>query len=138
WRHGDHELRKQRRGQRRRGQADGKIVAAGVTGGLNGVHFAVSRYNEDGSLDGTFRTGGEVTTSFGGTNEQSLGVAVQGDGKIIGVGYTNAGSYRFALARYNGDGSPDGTFGTAGQVTTSFGGGDVAGPVAVQEAGELV
>src|SRR5437588_4489817 len=36
-------------------QADGKIVAAGATGGPNGgVVFAVSRYNEDGSLDATF------------------------------------------------------------------------------------
>ena len=119
-------------------QTDGKIVAAGRTGGLSGVHFAVIRYNEDGSLDGTFGTGGEVTTSFGGTNDEALAVALQANGKIIAVGYTNAGAYRFALARYNGDGSLDGSFGTAGQVTTSFGGFDLAGPVALQDDGKIV
>jgi uncharacterized delta-60 repeat protein len=120
-------------------QTDGKIVAAGGTGGLNGVHFAVSRYNEDGSLDGTFGTGGEVTTSFGGTYEYAFAVALQGDGKIVVVGFTSTGgAYRFALARYNGDGSLDGTFATAGQVTTTFGGNDLAGAVALQNDGKIV
>ena len=121
-------------------QADGKIVGAGATNGLGNALFAVSRFNEDGSLDGAFGTGGEVTTSFGGTNDEALGVALQGDGKIVAVGFTNAGgAYRFALARYNGDGRLDGTFGTAGQVTTSFGGTfDVAGPVALQDDGKIV
>src|SRR5262245_61596078 len=43
----------------------GRIVVAGWVvseGGGNTVNFAVARYNENGSLDQTFGTGGEVTT----------------------------------------------------------------------------
>src|SRR3954447_18172860 len=103
-------------------QADGKVVAAGgalVTTPLGTLQdFALARYRPDGTLDPTFGAAGKVRTDFGGS-EQAFAVAVQPDGKIVAAG----GSGRdFELARYNADGSLDGTFGVGGKVTTTFAG----------------
>jgi len=94
-------------------QPDGKVVAVGGTSSTLG--FAVARYNPDGSLDPTFGTGGKVTTNF---TDDSLAwaVVVQPDGKVVAVGDVRE---KFALARYNPDGSLDPTFGTGGKVVTA-------------------
>src|SRR5262249_11389312 len=57
-------------------QSDGRIVAAGITG----TDFALTRYNTNGTLDGTFGGGGKVITDFGGANDIALGVAIRTDG----------------------------------------------------------
>jgi len=118
-------------------QADGKIVAAG----MRGNDFALARYNTNGTLDGTFGSGGKVITDFGGPNEIALGVAIRLDGKIVAVGSTFAsGRTAFAVARYNGNGTLDTTFGTGGKTTTSFVGslGDQGFSVAIQPDGKAV
>ena len=118
-------------------QADGKIVA----GGMRGNDFALARYNANGTLDGTFGSGGKVITDFGGPNEIALGVAIRLDGKIVAVGSTFASARTaFAVARYNGNGTLDTTFGTGGKTTTSFVGslGDQAFSVAIQPDGKAV
>jgi uncharacterized delta-60 repeat protein len=103
-------------------QTDGKIVVGGYSGGLlTPGDFVVARFDIHGHLDPTFGSGGFVVTDFGG-NEQATGLAIQRDGKIVLVGWTDAhGGSEFALARYNLDGSPDISFGSNGQVTTHFG-----------------
>src|SRR5262249_40478248 len=59
-------------------QADGKIVTGETT---NGYDFTLARYTPYGALDGTFGTGGRVTTGF--SDSAGLGgVVVQPDGKI--------------------------------------------------------
>jgi uncharacterized delta-60 repeat protein len=123
-------------------QLDGKIVAAGTTStpGVGGFsHFALARYNSDGSLDATFGSGGKVITDFGGGAEA---VALQPDGKIVAAGSASPGAtifFDFALARYNPDGSLDATFGSGGKVTTEFtGGSDRASAVALQPDGKIV
>jgi hypothetical protein len=55
-----------------------------------------------GSLDPTFGSGGKVITDFGGTTDQSYGVALQTDKKIVVAGRTNSPIHS-ALARYDGD-----------------------------------
>jgi len=110
-------------------QGDGKIVAAGDTGGRgdNPADFALARYNPDGSLDASFGTGGKVTTDFAGGQDIANAVAVQPDGKIIAAGSVNViNAGDFALARYNADGSLDSSFGTGGTVTTDFARGQAA------------
>ncbi len=78
-------------------QPDGKIIAAGRTGG----DFALARYNSDGSLDATFGTGGRVITDFGVGFDQALAAVLQPDGKLIAVGEATSGaSENFALACY--------------------------------------
>ncbi|MCM3905945.1 MAG: hypothetical protein ND866_30040, partial [Pyrinomonadaceae bacterium] len=86
--------------------------------------FAVVRYNPDGSLDQSFGVGGMVITDIDNVSQdEGRAVAIQNDGKIIVGGnatLTNSSS-RFALVRYNTDGSLDMNFGTGGKVIESFG-----------------
>ncbi len=74
-----------------------------------------------GELDVSFGTGGVLSTDFGGTYDWAYATAVQPDGKILAAGVSNgAGTYDFALARYQADGSIDPSFGQGGKVTTDF------------------
>jgi len=120
-------------------QPDGKIVAAGVGADPSRHFFALARYNPDGRLDGTFGSGGKVTTDFGG-EDGAYAVGIQADGKIVvaGLSQPGGGGRNFALARYNPDGHLDGTFGTGGKVTTDFGGLDMATSLALQPDGKIV
>jgi uncharacterized delta-60 repeat protein len=73
----------------------------------------------DGGLDPTFGTDGRVLTDFNNSQDFLYRVAVQPDGKIVAIGDSSGtSSPRFALARYNPDGSLDLTFGPGGKVTT--------------------
>jgi uncharacterized delta-60 repeat protein len=118
-------------------QSDGKIVMAGSDSGNRPL---LVRYNGDGALDQGFGAGGTVTLGFTG---QAL--AVQSDGKIIVAGFVwISPSYTdFALARYNGDGSLDVTFGTGEVITAFYPNYDYRSPgaayaVAVQSDGKIV
>jgi uncharacterized delta-60 repeat protein len=66
-------------------------------------------------------------------------VVIQGDGRIVAAG--GAGE-RFALARYNADGTLDSTFGEDGKVTTAFPGfpygAAYAADAAIQADGKIV
>ena len=121
-------------------QADGKIVAAGFTISFQvfpfAYEFAVVRYNPDGSLDTSFDEDGKVTTSFGGDlNDFANAVIIQVDGKIIAAGGSDS---RFALVRYNTNGSLDTSFDTDGRVTTPIGIDDSANAVAIRPDGKIV
>lgn len=122
-------------------QKDGKIVVAGYSAAAAPAYdFALARYNSDGSLDTGFGTGGKVTTDFGGGEDTGYSVAVQANGKIVVVGYSDSSypAVDFGLARYNSDGSLDTGFGTGGKVTTDFGGVDFGYSVALQTDGKIV
>src|SRR5262249_45692842 len=106
-------------------QTDGKIVVGGeilVNAGLNVWNFLVLRYNINGTLDTTFGTGGEVTTSLGPlTHDGAYALVIQSDGKIVAGGEAEVnGQFDFGLARYNANGSFDSTFGAGGIVTTAW------------------
>jgi uncharacterized delta-60 repeat protein len=101
------------------------------------------RYTAQGALDPSFGSGGKVTTAFGGDLEQVSALAIQpSDGKIVAAGFSDAnGSFDFALARYNANGSLDQSFGTGGRVLTDFsqqGGDDEAFAIAVQPDGKIL
>ncbi|MFO1000538.1 MAG: LamG-like jellyroll fold domain-containing protein [Planctomycetaceae bacterium] len=117
-------------------QPDGKILLAGHAV----FDFALVRYNTNGSLDTTWDTDGIQTTTFGTSSETAYGVALHADGKILVAGSAViSGSSDFAFARYNGNGSLDATFGTAGKQTVSFGSiEDIAYGVALQTDGKAV
>lgn len=123
-------------------QPDGKIVVAGYdrTGGFDYM-FALARYNPDGALDPRFGTGGQVTTAID-RDTEGYAVALQPNGKIVVAGSSSDGVTRkFALARYNPDGSLDTGFGTAGKVTTTVVGAhdfDSVYALALQPDGKLV
>ena len=120
-------------------QSDGKIVAAGSSHSSSTGDFAVARFNPNGSLDTTFDGDGKVTTDFGNTSDRGYAVAIQTDGKLVVAGYASDGNARFALARYNSNGSLDSSFGGTGKITTTFlGVDDYAFGVAVQTDGKIV
>jgi uncharacterized delta-60 repeat protein len=124
-------------------QADGKIVVAGETASDRGSPmFAVARYNADGSLDSSFSNNGKRRTDFTEAEDVAFGVAIQDDGKILvaGTAAFDRDTSKFALARYNVDGSPDTTFSGDGKVTTAFTRrGDVGwGAIAIQDDGKIV
>jgi uncharacterized delta-60 repeat protein len=75
----------------------------------------------EGDLDTSFDTDGKVTTQIGSSRSEALAIAVQPDGKFVAAGYSlGNGNTDFALARYNANGSLDGTFGGTGKVTTDI------------------
>ncbi|MGD2148105.1 MAG: hypothetical protein PVH41_15550, partial [Anaerolineae bacterium] len=102
---------------------DDKLVAVGASWG-DDYDFAVARYRPTGELDFIFGDSGVITTAVGSANDIAYGAAVQPDGKIVVVGYTQAGRQSdFAVVRYASHGRLDTTFGTDGIVTTDIDGG---------------
>jgi uncharacterized delta-60 repeat protein len=100
----------------------GKLVTAGFTftGDAATGDFALARFTAAGRRDGTFGTGGRVTTDFAGGFDDARALVLQG-GKLVAAGGATTGSGPdFALARYDDHGSLDPTFGTGGRVTTDF------------------
>ena len=129
-------------------QADGKIVAAGVTTSQNIRAFGLVRLDAGGAPDATFGPGaaGRVTTKFQDWDKANA-VAIQPqDGRIVVAGMTDINVnglpvtyFDFALARYDSTGALDGTFGVGGRATADIGGGfDVAYAVALQADGRIV
>jgi uncharacterized delta-60 repeat protein/uncharacterized repeat protein (TIGR01451 family) len=109
--------------------SDGKIVVVG-TGAQ------VIRFNSDGSPDTTFPNG-----ALAGIVE-ALGVAVQDDGRIVVAGWQWSGAgdeqWDLVVVRLLSNGTADGTFGTAGRVTTNIGWTDAPGVVTVQPDGKII
>jgi uncharacterized delta-60 repeat protein len=105
-------------------QADGRVV---VGGGYDNA-FVLTRFNSDGSRDGSFGDHGAVVTPFRtgkGCFADANAVLIQpADEKILAIGYSYCANGWFALARYNPDGSLDKTFGGDGKVMTRFFGRD--------------
>ena len=123
-------------------QADGKVVLVGdatFTSGIPGAidrFMAIARYNVDGTMDATFSGVGLRGVDFGdGIFSFASGVAVQADGKIVVVGHvTENFNSKFAVARFNTNGSLDSTFSGDGLLTTDFSAStnDSADAVAIQ------
>lgn len=101
-------------------QSDGKILICGFAERFN-WDFAVSRFNQDGSIDTTFGEKGSLLLNIGTYNDVAFSIKVQNDNKIIVCGWTYIfESWDFALVRLNPDGSLDKTFGSTGIVTTDY------------------
>ena len=125
-------------------QPDRKIVVAGEPPSQFGTgwDFALLRYKADGSLDTSFGGDGTVATHFG-RDDWPVGIAIQPDGKIVLAGWTEPSVYGpkdVALARYNRDGTLDGSFDGDGKIVTDVAGGgdDDVGAVALQADGRIV
>ena len=109
----------------------GAVVLASV---LLAVFVGPLRAGPADHLDPSFGTGGRVQTSLGGFNE-TIGVAVQPDGKIVQAGTTDR---QFAVVRYAADGRLDTSFGNGGAVLTRISGNEFASGLALQPDGRIV
>jgi len=108
-------------------QDDGKVVIAGEWHDAQDDDYLVVRYNPDGTRDGSFGTGGILTTDFPGfVPDYANAVCIQDDGRILVSGHSETGGKDnvFSAARYNADGTTDASFGTQGLVTVEFPGTD--------------
>ncbi|HEY9403357.1 MAG TPA: carboxypeptidase regulatory-like domain-containing protein [Pyrinomonadaceae bacterium] len=123
-------------------QSDNRIVVAGSAIISSNSSFALVRYNPNGSLDTSFDADGSLITDFANSSASAEAVAIQADGKIVAAGsafQTQTGINRFALARYNVDGSLDTSFDTDGRITNDFSGnGGSAAALAIGADGKIV
>jgi uncharacterized delta-60 repeat protein len=86
----------------------GMLVAAGTATIDSSSDFALARYNQNGTLDAGFGTGGKVTTDITGNGlykgDGAHALAVQADGKLVAAGYAannlKGGISDFGLVRY--------------------------------------
>jgi uncharacterized delta-60 repeat protein len=108
-------------------QSDGKIVAAGsAPDQANATAFLVFRLSPRGSMDPSFGSNGIFLDQLG--TGQSLhswatSVVLQPDDKVVVGGiWTNPGYFRPVVARLDGTGHLDSSFGSAGIVTDEWAG----------------
>ena len=130
-------------------QPNGSIIVAGFAqlGGSGGTPrvFALARYRNDGQPDTSFGNGGALTTSFGGSFAAASALMLQPDGKIVVAGTVDfnpdvpGSGLDFALARYNSNGTLDGSFGKGGKVVFDFFGSfDQANGAVLQPDGKII
>ena len=104
-------------------EADGQIVVAGGAGfaGPN-ERFVALAFGPHGSLDPTFGGDGMVFTDLTPKADVPFGLAIQDDGRIVVAGGAAQGSPdpKFALVRYERDGSLDPSLNGDGTVITNF------------------
>ncbi|HEX8744577.1 MAG TPA: PKD domain-containing protein [Thermoleophilaceae bacterium] len=93
----------------------------GLAAGLAALAGAPGASAYPGDLDTSFHSTGFAYTEFPGGDAEAAEMAIQDDGKIVVAG--SDGRQRFAVARYDPDGTLDETFGTGGLVTTPMGNG---------------
>jgi uncharacterized delta-60 repeat protein len=117
-------------------RADGKTLVGGATSVGGTWSLALARYSPEGNLDPSFGTGGVVVTALpdGGFID---GLTVQPNGSILVSGGTLASLRTWFLARYEGNGALDGSFGTGGLVMTGLSA-DGGYALAVQSNGSIV
>lgn len=122
-------------------QTDGKIILGGHRYNGSHEHFALARFNSDGTPDESFDGDGKVVMNFGPGSNMINSILVQPDGKILaaGVGSDGINPTTFALARFTSSGSADNTFDTDGKLTTTFDAyGGSAVSLALQPDGKII
>jgi len=125
-------------------QPDGKIVTVATWPGTVGADWFPERYLSDGSLDPSFHAG----EGFGAnTSPGASSLVLLPDGKIAVAGFGSLAfstSPRLVIARWDSDGTTDGTFSPDGGATIAAGTGSTGTPaparaaLALQPDGRLV
>jgi uncharacterized delta-60 repeat protein len=111
----------------------GGFLVAGYASNGSNDDFAVTRYSEDGVLDGDFGTGGSAIVDLGGY-ERVNDVAVDGDGRILLVGEAGGD---MAVVRLTPEGDPDSDFAEGGTLVLDRGENDEAVGVVVGSDGAI-
>jgi len=103
---------------------DGRILLAGWSdvSAEAGSRFALARYLPDGRIDRGFGRRGRVLADLGAEDQQARAVSVAWDGTVVVAGTYAARTADLdrddvaVLLRFTPDGTPDRSFGAAGQV----------------------
>lgn len=125
-------------------EPDGQIILAGYASVSASGDFALTRYNEDGTLDKFFGEGGKVITDIDGVNASDFikAMVLLPDGKILVVGNANNsyfdGQADVGMVRYDQNGILDPEFGVGGIKVTSFGALTNSHGLAVQPDGKIL
>src|SRR5712671_6649117 len=98
-------------------QGDGRIVFVGRANGSPNPSWVIGRTLDDGSLDGTFGTGGITVIAGQASYAEADDVAIDPQGRIITTGRDANG---FNVRRLLANGAIDTTFGTSGLVRTAI------------------
>ena len=131
-------------------QPDGKILVAGLKfnsgfGPKAKSNFALARYNTNGTLDGGFGAGGQMTV-LGEENTYTLGgLGIQPGGKIVfSSTVKRGGDNDFIVVRLHNSGMLDNTFGDKsgssfkGYATAGFGGNETAHDQLIEPNGKII
>jgi uncharacterized delta-60 repeat protein len=121
-------------------QNDNKIVLAGYCAAATGNRFCMARYSDAGVLDSTFDGDGIVYPSALSTDDRINAIAIQTDGKIVLAGNClNGTTANACVARFNGNGTLDDTFGTTGAGFVPLGSGSAEfSDISLTTSGEIV
>ncbi|MEJ7623012.1 MAG: carboxypeptidase regulatory-like domain-containing protein [Pyrinomonadaceae bacterium] len=122
-------------------QPDGMIVLIGMYNGY-GEGIVIHRYTSSGMLDSTFGTNGSTLVS-GIEFERGTSIALQPDGRIVGVGwdfnpYTTPYYSAILVFRLNTNGTLDGSFGSAGTGVVLIANGYDGAEVLAQPDGKIL
>ncbi len=93
---------------------------------------------QDGALDATFATAGVASFQFSGFSSDGYAIGRQTDGKIVVAGVSQGGGTNIAVARYNTNGTPDATFGTAGLIAHPWGSSTNVTCLTIQSDGKIL
>lgn len=120
-------------------QDDGKILLAGMTTGRTSADFTVVRLEANGTIDGSFGTAGFAIVEVSPAYDVLQSIALQPDGKILGVGHTTDGpDVDIALIRLNPNGSLDNSFSFDGMLITSVNEDDWGQDIQITSNGKIV
>jgi uncharacterized delta-60 repeat protein len=99
------------------------LLVAGSARDGGATKVLLARFNQDGSPDAGFGSGGTVLTAIGdGDDVAASAVAVQADGRIVVAGHaTDSGATDMLVARYTSNGSLDTSFGAGGVTLIPLG-----------------
>ena len=117
---------------------DGRIL---VVAYIEAEAFTVTRYLANGTVDGSFGTGGTFSQRrHTNDNAASFAIKLLSDNSILLAGFDYPTSKNFALLKLLPNGTPDINFGPDGDgwVETDIAGHDEANAIAVQPNGSIV
>jgi uncharacterized delta-60 repeat protein len=109
----------------------GRILVSGrqVGQGQSNNGMLVARLTPGGAFDNSF-SGDGVAVAFGGQDAEANSVALDGEKPVIAGSAPLNGFPRLAVARFNANGAPDGSF-SGGTVVRDFGRLSVANDIAI-------
>jgi uncharacterized delta-60 repeat protein len=98
------------------------LAAVGHGGGRYTSAVGLARYDSSGALDGSFGTGGRVTSELWAGGAEANSLAIDSGGRLVVAGPRDPGTQPgWGLARYNPAGALDTSFSGNGRVATRFG-----------------